>query len=115
MSATLLTKTTPPGQFPTSGVTVTMTAADTTNGNCFVAGGKDLLIIQNTSTAAEVFSLISQPDEYGRVGNIISESLSASTIHVIGPLPTHAWADSNGKINLTSTGADIKFGVIALP
>ncbi len=111
---TTLTKTTAPGPYAASGLAVTMTAADVTNGNRFVASGKDLVIARNSGAVVRHVTITSQRDETNRLGTIANEELAAGAIHIYGPLPRDGW-ESGGYILCSADNAEVFFGVITLP
>lgn len=115
MAATTLTPIAAPGLFSQTGTAITMTAADVSNGNDFVASGTQLIIAQNTDGAsARTVTITSVADPVtGRTGNVAAQSLAVSEIRIFMVQP-RGWADSNGKINLSASNAAIKFGIINL-
>lgn len=117
MARTSLTKTTALGgygSYAADAADLTMEAADVTNGNQFVASGNDLVIAHNTGASAATITIRSVADPYGRTGDI-SYSLGAGEYAVFGPFPCLGWQQSDGKIYLEASSADVKFGVLALP
>jgi hypothetical protein len=110
-----LTKTIAPGNWAAAGVAVTMTAANITDKEQFVAQGKDLLIVQNTDSGAHTFTINSTADPYGRTKDITAESIAAGAIRVFGPMELTGWVQSDGRIYLEANSALVKFGVITLP
>lgn len=114
MPRTTLTKTTALGSYNHAGVDLTMTAADVGNGNQFVATGKDLLIIHNTAGISYTFTVISSPDAYGRTKDITTETITAGTYKIAGPLELTGWIQADGKIYLAASNAGVKFGIVAL-
>ncbi|MFZ4773934.1 MAG: hypothetical protein ACOYM3_01135 [Terrimicrobiaceae bacterium] len=115
MARATLTKTNAPGGYAAAGVAVTMTAADASNLNQFVANGNDVIIIQNSGAGAHTWTLTSTVDSFGRLGTITTESIAAGAIRVFGPLPLPGWVQSDGKVYLQADHAEVKFGIIQLP
>lgn len=110
---TLLTKTTGPGRYSTTGAAVTMVAADTANKNRFVATGNDIIIAHNTGDTPATVTINSAPDPYGRTGDVAAQSLAAGEIRVFYPALL-GWVQPSGHIHLEASAADVKFGVISL-
>jgi len=97
-------------------VTLTRTAADTSNQNKFTATGNDLLIFENTSAdTAYTVTITSENDKYGRSGDITTEAIGSGVIKFYGPMKVHGWRDSAGVINCEASNANVKIAVIALP
>ncbi len=75
MAQTLLSNN-PAVQLSTPGVVVptsldkTFQAADTVNGNSFMASGNDLLIIYNSDVASHTVTIQSAADSFGRFANL---------------------------------------------
>ena len=115
MARTTLTKSTVLGTNTYAGVALTMTAADVANMNQFVAGGKDLLVIHNTGGSDYTYTVTSTADERGRTKDITTETVTAGTYKVVGPLELTGWVQSDGKIYIAASNAAIKFGIVALP
>ena len=114
MARTTLTKTTAPGSYASAGTALTMTAADTTDKNQFVAAGNDLVIAHNTGAASATVTITSTSDPYGRSGDISAYSIAAGAYAILGPFKILGWQQSDGKIYLEASSTDVKFGVVAL-
>ena len=119
MARTTLTKTTARGEFGTysaNSADLTMTAADASNGNQFLATGKDLLIAHNTGAGARTVTVQSVADEKGRTGNIGAYSLGAGEYGVIGVFTNQqGFKQTDGYIYVDGEHAEVKLGVVALP
>lgn len=117
MAATALTKTNAPGSYPTAGVTVTMNAADASNGNYFQMTGQELLVVQNSHGAtAYTWTLTSVANARGRTKDITAESLAAGVWKVVGPFTAkEGWMQQGGGCLVSGENAAILFGVIVLP
>jgi len=94
---------------------LTMAAADTANQNYFVAAGNDLVVAHNGGAGALTITINSVADEYGRTGDVTAYSLGAGEYAIFGPFKIAGWQQSTGRIHLEASGADVKFGVVALP
>lgn len=114
MPRTTLTKSTAGGSYNHAGVTLTMTAADTSNYNQFTATGNDLLIIHNTGGSDYTFTVTSTADAYGRTKDITTETIAAGAYKIVGPLQITGWQQTDGKIYLQASNAAVKFGIVAL-
>ena len=114
MPRTTLTKTTAPGKYSTTGTTVTMTAADTSNQNDYDSVDDAVIIAHNTSgSTAYTVTITSQPDsKTGRSGNVSAVSLAANEIRVFRP-GKDGW-DNSGKTELEANNAAIEFGIVVL-
>lgn len=112
MARQTLTKTTAPGPNPSAGVAVTMTAADTTDKEQFVWTGSEILIIHNTDSGSQTWTLTSVADPYGRVGHITSETIAAGAIRVVDCLSSLGWRQTNGFVYLEASDPAVEFGVI---
>jgi len=112
---TILTKSTAPGGYAAAGVAVTMTAADVSVQNRFVATGKELVVAHNTDSGAHTVTITSSTDPRGRSGTISAESIAAGAIRVYGPFPLLGWVQTTGYVHLEANSALVKFGVVVLP
>lgn len=104
------------GNYATAGVAdLTMTAADTSDLNQFVANGNDLVIAHNTGASAYTVTITSMPDPFGRTKDIAAYQLEVGDYAVFGPFALTGWVQTDGKIYLQANNAAIKFGVVQLP
>ena len=115
MARATLTKSIALGSNTYAGVVLTMTAADASEGNQFVAAGKDLLVIHNTSESNYTFTVTSSADERGRTKDITTEAINAGVHKIVGPLELTGWVQPDGKIYVAASNAAVKFGIVALP
>jgi hypothetical protein len=114
MARTTLTKKTSPGFWSLVGVVVTMTAADVANKNQFVAGGDDLLIVQNTGAAPNTVTITSVADpKTGRTGDVTALSLAADEVRVFR-LSALGWKQADGYVYLEASSAEVKFGILSM-
>jgi hypothetical protein len=97
-------------------LTVAQTALDATNGNSFVATGKEVLVIQNTDAAAHTFTLTSVPDSLGRSdASLTSYSVAASSFVAIQMNQLAGWIQSSdGTVHMTTSSALLKITVLRL-
>lgn len=114
MPRTTLTKTTAPGAYTHAGTLLTMTAADASNGNQFVATGKDLIVAYNSAGLTYTITVTSSADPYGRTKDITAENITAGQYKIFGPLETVGWIQSDGKIYITASNAGVYLGIVAL-
>lgn len=114
MTRTTMTTTTAPGSTNYAGQALTMTAADISNYNEFVASGKDLIVAHNTGASSYTITVTSVADPYGRTKDISAVSIAAGVYMIFGPLDLTGWVQSDGKIYLQASNAAVKFGVVRL-
>lgn len=114
---TTLTKSIAPGGYASSGVAITMTAADTVNKNRFISSGNDLVIAYNSSGANPyTVTIESSDDPQGREEDITTETIALSTVRIFGPFPCRGWKLLTDQyIHLEASNAAVFFGVIQLP
>lgn len=120
MARTTLSKTTALGAYGdysgADSADLTMTAADTSNQNQFVASGRDLVIAHNTGGSAYTVTITSKEDpHYGRLGTITTYSIGAGEIAIFGPFKRPGWVQSDGYVYLEASNAAVDFGIAALP
>lgn len=107
-----------PGSYGIAGVTLTETAADTSNFNQFLMTGAELLLARNSNagSTAHTVTITSVTDDRGRAGTITAESIAAGAAHAFGPFTKKlGWAQSNGYLYFQANHAEILFSVIQLP
>lgn len=115
MPRTSLTKSTAPGGYTHAGVALTMTAADVGNLNQFTASGNDLVIAHNTGLSTRTITITSVADAYGRTKDIATENITAGEYKIYGPFPVAGWQQTDGKVYLQASNAEVKFGIVQLP
>lgn len=119
MARTTLTKTTALGAYGDYSVAnaadLTMTAADTSNQNQFVASSRDLVIAHNTGGSAYTVTVTSAEDpHYNRSGDITTYSIGAGEIAILGPFKRPGWVQADGYVYLEANNAAVEFGVVQL-
>lgn len=114
MARTTLTPQDAPGSYAAAGLALSQVVADVSNGNDFVMSGKDLLIAQNTDSAAHTVTIASVADQLGRLGSITAESIAAGAIHVFGPFQPTGWSNA-GKLQINASDATVKFSILRVP
>jgi vancomycin resistance protein YoaR len=87
-------------------------ASDTVNLNAFNATGREILIVQNTDTAAHTFTVTSVADALGRTGDIAAYSVPATSVAAIEASVLAGWKQADGNIYLASTNALLTFGAL---
>lgn len=127
MPPTLIATTAVPGPYPTLPIAplsldLAFTAADPVNGNYFVADpvtslpvgnlGGDILLVWNTVGTPAAFSLSSQPDAAGRVGDIASYTIAPNTVSAFKYSSLVGWADATGNIYISSPVATVLFAIL---
>lgn len=105
------------GSIAADSLDATFTAADVSNGNSYVATGKEMVIVLNShASSAYTFTVTSVADDLGRTGDITTYSLAAGEYAVVGPVPVRGWRQpSSGKVLIAGSNAAIKFLVIRIP
>ncbi len=101
-----------PGQYPSTGVAFTFLAADTVNFEEVVMTGRELLIAQNVGASPHTVSIDSVPDQFGRPGDIVADSIAAGAFEVYGPFATHGWQQSDGMLYFEADHVEVEFAVI---
>lgn len=112
MPATLLPTTTPENAWSTTGVVLTMTALDNTNGNYFMACRDAVIVVQNTDASPHTLTITSTPlQPSGRIDDI-SQAIEADEIRVFR-LCKNGWQDANGAIQMPAgQSAFLKVGIV---
>ncbi len=120
MARASLTLTTALGSYPTlqpaaNACDMAMAAANVADKNQFTASGNDLIVAHNTGVGAVTLTITSVVDTYNRTGDITAYSIGAGEFAVFGPLKSTGWIQTDGKVYLEASSADLKLGVVALP
>lgn len=108
----------PLGPFPTlpvtaDGLDIAFTDGNASEGNEFTATGSDLLIAKNIGSGARTITLLSVVDQFNRTGDITTYSLGAGEVASFF-FGTNGWLQSNGKININVSHAEVKLAILAL-
>ena len=91
---------------------LTMTAADTVNGNSFAFTGKEILLIQNTDSSTHHVTVSSVADGLGRTGDIATYALAANDIAAIDCDSLTGWVQSGGLLFILGDNALVKFAIL---
>lgn len=114
MAETLITPVVSLGKWSTTGVAVTMAAADTVNNNYLTAKTHFLLIAHNTGGSPYTITIPSKAfPPSNRTGNVTAQSLAAGEIRVF-ELTIQGWGDtanSNKLAGIVCSNAAIKLGI----
>lgn len=79
---------------------------DNANGMTLPANGQTALLFQNTTGGALTVTIASQPDTYGRSGDITAYSIAAGHFAFFQEFPAAGWASgSTGLVNIDASGA----------
>jgi hypothetical protein len=91
-----------------------MTAMDASNGNSFVATGREILLFQNTDSVAHTVTVTSVADALGRTdASLTTYSLSATPgLSAIEMKYLAGWLESNGSDFLVTSSALVKVCVL---
>ena len=91
---------------------ITFTAMDASNGNSFAATGEEILIFNNTDSAAHTITINSVADSLGRSDvSLTSYSIPATSFAAIQMKFLPGWV-SDGVISMTTTSALVKVAVL---
>ena len=95
-------------------LTLSFVPCDPVNGNSYVATGTEILLVQNTdSAAAHAFSVISTPDKYGRLDtSLTGYSVAASGLVAIQLKEMDGWLGPGDVITLGCNSALVNFAVL---
>jgi hypothetical protein len=94
-------------------LTLVFANSDNANGMTLSGARKDLLLVKNShATLARTFSITSSVDERKRTNNVTAYSLAAGEIAVFHFGDLTGWTQSDGTIQLDSSGAEIQFVVL---
>lgn len=115
MARTDLTPITIPTRWSTTPVALTWTAADVSNGNQFTLSGDEIVLVHNNDVGAQTITVTSSPDPYGRSADIDAVSIPAGEYRVLQRFPVDGWQQSDGKLYIDASDADVRFAVIKLP
>lgn len=102
------------GQPGAGSLSVTMAACDNVNGNSFQITGREVLLVQNTSTmTAYTFTVTSVADERGRTQDVTAYSVAASTLAAYNFRGGNTgFQQGDGTVHLTCSNAALSFGVL---
>lgn len=122
MARTALTVTNVPASTASAGVAVTWDAGDASNNNDVVLTGREIVLVRNTSTGnARTVTVPSVACPHGRTGDITAESLALSAdfanqiVHVLPLFKTDGWRQSDGKLYINPSHAELVIAVLRLP
>lgn len=95
-------------------LTITYAACDNTNGNSFIGTGQEVLLVQNSDTAAHTFTVTSVADSLGRTdSSLTGYSVAASSFAAIQMKYLQGWgASGTNTVTLACNSALIKFAVV---
>ena len=95
-------------------LTITPVAMDASNGNSFVATGKEVLLFQNTDSATHTITITSVADPYGRKDSSLTTYLLAVTpaLEAIEMSQLQGWQGAGSLVTLTTTSAQVKIAVL---
>lgn len=97
---------------------LTPVAMDASNGNSFVATGKEVLIFLNSDTATHTVTITSVADNYGRLDTSLTTYTvpvaagGLSGVSAIEMTQLNGWVQSGQVIDLTTSSALIKILVL---
>ena len=97
---------------------LTPVAMDASNGNSFVATGKEVLVFLNSDTATHTVTITSVADNYGRLDTSLTTYTvpvaagGLSGVSAIEMTQLNGWVQSGQVIDLTTSSALIKILVL---
>lgn len=102
-----------PTYYSTTGTDLTMTAADTTNGNHVAMDATNIVLVaHNTGASTRTVTVTSTAlPPSNRLGSISAVNITAGTIKTIF-LTKAGWADTNNQIAFSANHAEVKFGAM---
>ncbi len=113
MTRTLLTPVSLPGGYALVPATLPFVSGDVANGNAFAHTGQEILIAQNTDVAAKTITVTSKADPtYGRTGHISAYSIPAGEFRVFQKFPIKGWRQTDNRIYVDVSHANVKLAVI---
>lgn len=118
MARVTLAKQIPLGPYPTlpvgaGAMTLTETAADTTNKEQFVPSGDDLVIAHNSGASAYTITFTSVADDLKRTGDISTYSVAAGAIAAFR-FKKPGWMQTDGKVYIEANDVAVKWAVLQL-
>lgn len=112
MARTALTPVECPAKWAILPTKITWTAADNVNGNSVAFTGKEILLVRNDNVGAQVVTVTSAPDKYGRTGNQ-THTIPASEYWIFGsPFPAEGWVQADTTLYIDGAAADVFFCVL---
>ena len=96
-------------------VAFTAAGASFADGAAFPYTGRELLLVRNANAGAQTVTISSVPDSHQRTGDITAYSLAAGEIAAFFLHRTEGWRQSDGKLYIAASAADVEFAVIRLP
>ena len=95
-------------------VAITWTAADNANGNYVDFTGKEILLVRNDNVGAQVVTVASVADKYGRTGDQ-TQAVPAAAYRMFGsPFPSMGWEQPGAILHIDAAAADVFLCVIKL-
>lgn len=121
MARTAITPVTPLGSYDpyaadaANVVPAAMSGSSGTDGNQFVASGKDLVLVEETAGAPQTILFSSVNDPYGRTGDIGAYTIGANEFAVFGAFNVVGWRQTDNNIYFEANSANVEVVVVALP
>lgn len=92
---------------------ITFAAMDASNGNSFVPSGREVLIFQNSDSAAHTITITSVADKLGRVDtSLVSYSIPANGYAAIQASEIGPWIETTGLVYLATSSALVKVAIL---
>lgn len=90
-------------------------ASDASNGNSFVASGKEIVVLYNSDSAPHTVTFDSVADGFGRTGDITAYNVPAGTYAMFNVGQLTGWKQADGTFRLQTSDATLKVAIIRLP
>lgn len=118
MPKTSITKIVPKGAYGDYSVAdsadIAFAAADVGNGNQFLCGPMDLVLVWNSGASAYTVTITSMADHFGRTKDITTYSIGAGEYAMFGPFTSEGWKQTDGYVYISANNVAVKFAVFQL-
>jgi hypothetical protein len=116
MAATVLTVQESSGKYAVpsaNGADISLVAIDQSSNGYYVTTGKEMVLAVNSDASPQTITITSQAlPTYARTGDITAYSIGAGETALLGPFPVSGWADTNGRINISTSDAAVLVAAI---
>lgn len=116
MPRTALTVVELPTPYVTTGpVDPGLAASDEINGNDFDLTGEEIVIVRNVNVGAQTITITSAPSPITkRVANITAISIPADAVRVFQKFTVAGWRQTDGKLYIDTSHADVEVAVVRI-
>lgn len=95
-------------------ITFTAAGASFADGAGFTLTGGEILLVKNDNVGAQTVTISSVADDLKRTGDITTYSIGAGEVAAFGPFELKGWRQSDGKLHVAASAADVSFAVLKL-